>query len=97
LGTWIGVYTDTEGAEYDYTLVFNADGSMTATAGVDTAPAATGSWTLTGLQVDASYVYDGGQSFTIRGMMSGDGATMTGTYGPGIYPLGLGEFSVEKD
>lgn len=98
LGTWVGVYTDTEGTEYQFTLSFNADGTMGAIAGGEAGPTASGTWTLAGLVVDASYSYDeSGQSFTIRGTMSADGASMDGTYGPGIYPAGLGEFSVQKE
>ena len=98
LGTWVGAYTDTEGTEAGYTLTFNADGTMIAMTGVETGPTASGTWTLAGLVVDASYAYDEtGQQFTIRGTMSADGASIEGTYGPGIYPAGLGEFSVQKE
>lgn len=96
LGTWIGTYDDAGEDEEDYKLVFNANGSMTAAAGLEDGPQAEGTWKLTGLQVDATYSYEAGQQFTIRGTMSEDGATMTGTYGPGVYPAGLGYFTVEK-
>ena len=97
LGKWVGTYTDGEGTAYDYTLFFNADGTMGAIAGLGDTPTGSGTWTLAGAVVDGSYTYESGQQFTIRGSISADGERIDGTYGPGIYPLGLGEFTVQRE
>jgi len=34
---------------------------------------------------------------TSRGSISTGGERIDGTYGPGIYPLGLGEFTVQRE
>ena len=101
VGTWMGTgqYGTTSGTPtYPFTLTFKANGTVDVVGNNSTAAdTGTGTWTLTGDVLTASYIYvSSSAAYSISGRFSASLTTMTGTIGLGSSTTGVGLFSVTK-
>lgn len=100
-GYWKGKYsTNVNPPSTDFAMLFEENGKFTLAENASfygTTTYATGTYTVTGNTVTATYIYIGGSGtqFSMRATLSADNKRLNGTWGQDVNTSGLGTFYVD--
>lgn len=98
-GKWSGTLTPAVGPRPYFATTFNSDGSLRVEQNnINTPDVATGTWTITGNTVKATYTFSGAitGTYSLIGTYTSSPDQINGTVGTGTSTSGYADFSVSK-
>ena len=99
IGFWVGKYgSSTSYPTSGYSFLFTSGGVVHVYDGADTATAAkgVGTYTVTGLTVNTTYIYTGGETYSTTATLNTENSFQEGTWGSGTNTTNGGRFFIVK-